>query len=144
MFFKDQSYKEYVLPNTDNSEYSIILDSQLFGLKSDTDIKFECRHGKWIITPSENYSVSVSGLLYEETELKDNMLLDLMLSSGEILAGVVSDVKVRFTVFEKFNIPEPITITVGSDSSNIIRYTMTNLVSSVHCSITIANLKPKL
>ena len=138
MFFKDQSYKEYVLPNTDNSEYSIILDSQLFGLKSDTDIKFECRHGKWIITPSENYSVSVSGLLYEETELKDNMLLDLMLSSGEILAGVVSDVKVRFTVFEKFNIPEPITITVGSDSSNIIRYTMTNLVSSVHCSITIA------
>ena len=135
MFFKDQSFKEFVLPNTDNSENSIVLNKQLFGLNADIELKFEKRAGKCYIFSGKEYSVSINGLVCDESELKNNMIIDILTIGGSIVTAVVVDAKTKFAVFEKFSIPEEIAITVGSDETNIIQYTMSNLVSAVHCKL---------
>ena len=35
MFFKGNAFREFVMPNTDNTNYSIVLDKELFGLSED-------------------------------------------------------------------------------------------------------------
>ena len=68
MFFKDRAFKEYALPNSENFDYSIILDKNLFGLKQDLEIRLENITKSWFLK-SEDYSVSIKGLVKEQTKL---------------------------------------------------------------------------
>ncbi len=136
MIFKDQAFSEFVLPNSENLDYSIILDRQLFALVEDIEIRLTNSAGKWVMNSDEKYSLLLNGASVKDPELSDEMIVDIHTPRGENLSALVIDSRISFTVFEKFCITDKITVTVGSDESNLIRYNITNLVSSVHCSIT--------
>ena len=53
MFFKGNSFREFVLPNTDNTNYSIILDKEIFELSEDIDVHLENNNKVWHISGTE-------------------------------------------------------------------------------------------
>ena len=67
------------------------------------------------------------------------MIIDILTVNGEVITALVVDAEISFMVFDKYKLPDNITINVGSDDTNIIRYNITNLVSSHHCNIKIMN-----
>ena len=140
MVFKGAAFKEYVLPNVDNIDYSVVLDKNLFGLFKDIELHLENKMKKWYITADENdYSLSVSELVENQTELCDEKLIDILTINREILNILSINSPNRFMVSDKFRLTDNITITVGSGSDNLIRYCLMNLVSSSHCQISFSN-----
>ncbi len=136
MIFKDMAFKEFTLPNSENIDYSIIADKNLFGLNEDLEIKLENISKSWFVK-SKKYSISVKGLIHEQIKLQDEMIIDILTQNGEILTALIVDCEISFVVFDKYRLPDNVVINVGSDESNIIKYNFTNLVSAHHCNLKI-------
>ena len=129
MIFKDMAFKEFTLPNSENIDYSIIADKNLFGLNEDLEIKLENISKSWFVK-SKKYSISVKGLIHEQIKLQDEMIIDILTQNGEILTALIVDCEISFVVFDKYRLPENVVINVGSDESNIIKYNFTKKRSS--------------
>ena len=139
MVFKGAAFKEYVLPNVDNIDYSVVLDKNLFGLRKDIELHLENKMKTWYIKSGDDYSLSVSELVEDQTELCDEKLIDILTENSDILNILSINSPNRFMVFDKFRLNDSITITVGSSSDNIIKYHLMNLVSSSHCRLSFNN-----
>ena len=50
-----KAYKEYILPNINNSNYSIVLAKDVYGLSEDTSINFDVIENRWRILSDDNY-----------------------------------------------------------------------------------------
>ena len=83
MVFKGAAFKEYVLPNVDNIDYSVVLDKNLFGLRKDIELHLENKMKTWYIKSGDDYSLSVSELVEDQTELCDEKTIyDVCCRSG--------------------------------------------------------------
>ena len=53
--YSANAFKENLLPSIDDADYSITLQSSLFGITEDVDIELEVIDGKWKVVPAMNY-----------------------------------------------------------------------------------------
>ena len=49
--YTKNAFKEYVLPNIDNTNYKIVFESRRFGTSEDTEVNFDIIEQNWRILP---------------------------------------------------------------------------------------------
>lgn len=72
-----KAFKEFLLPAVNNTDYSIILDRDIFVLDRDVELYMEIIDNHWSFLPSDKYRIedTVSKETYFNVDLKDNDLL---------------------------------------------------------------------
>jgi S-DNA-T family DNA segregation ATPase FtsK/SpoIIIE len=132
-----KAFKEYLLPAINNEEYSIILNRDIFRLGRDVKLDLENVEQHWFFRKSNEYRIAEvsSGQEFCDQRLKNDDLLRITLADGEILSVMVEETENTFAVFDKYNIQNCDTVTIGKAESNDIRYSRLKLISREHAVI---------
>lgn len=132
-----KAFKEFLLPAVNNTDHSIILNSDIFMLNRDVELKMEIIENIWHFLPSDDYRIedAVSRAEYVNVDLKPQDLFRVVLESGENISVMVGETANSFRVFSKYDIRDMSTITIGKNEGNMIRYDTRNLVSREHAVI---------
>lgn len=131
------AFKEYLMPAVKNADTSIMLSKSVFSLYDDVELPMENIENKWHIEKlDEGYiHYTISKLPYEKQALQDGDLLTLTLLGGQVINIIVKEVKESFHVYQKFDISNITTVTIGKNDTNMLQYNNLNLVSREHCNI---------
>ena len=54
--YGSNAYKEYLLPNLKNTEYSVMIDHDIFQLKQDLELRLEVDSKGWRFMKSSEYA----------------------------------------------------------------------------------------
>lgn len=132
-----KAFKEFLLPAINNSEYSIILDNEIFSLDKDLELHMEVIENCWQFLFSENYNIedTINHKKYFGVGLKDGALLTIILPNQEHISIMVDETESPFKVFEKYDMRGIDNITIGRGDANDIIYNTRNLVSGEHAVI---------
>lgn len=132
-----KAFQQFLLPAINNSEYSIILDNDIFSLDRDVELRMEVIENCWQFLFSDLYTIegTVSHESYFGTDIKDGDLLTVILSGNEHISIMVDETESSFKVFEKYDIQGINEITIGRNDTNDIVYDTRNLISGVHAVI---------
>lgn len=133
---KSDGFKEYILPNADNTDCSVYLDQAIFSLKKSVRIRFEVVHGSWsIIASSNEYELIYHKQSVPRVMLQGRELVTIKTASDEVIKGLTFNSELKLTAFEKFSVKGMPQIRIGKDAENDIIYDFYNLVSKNHCVI---------
>lgn len=132
-----KAFKEFLLPAVNNTDHSIILNSEIFMLNRDVELKMEVIENCWHFLSSEDYRIedTVSKTDYVNVDIKPQDLLRVVLNTGEHISVMVGQTANSFHVFAKYDIKNMSAITIGKNEGNMIRYDTRNLVSREHAVI---------
>lgn len=132
MIYQVDIFREYVLPNTNNQDYPIILDRNQFHIKDNIMLMLEIAENKWILHESNNYSMSINHEYKKDIMIEDGDIIFFKTANGEKFQGIVVDVEESFKVFKKYDISSMDYISIGKDNHSIIQYEFKDLVSKNH------------
>lgn len=135
--YSTKAFKSYFLPAINNTDYSIIVNKDIFCLDGDIELVLEVIDNKWHFLPSEKYRVEniVSKEDFSGMDLSADELISIVLPNGENLSVFYDESDISFCVLDKYSLKDVQFISVGYDEQNDIRYNNRNLVSSTHCVI---------
>lgn len=125
------SFKEFILPSINNSDYEITLRSSEFKLHSDIQIKLEIMKGEWKVKWDSTYSgVEKSGRV-----LEPDLVINLETRYGEKLSIISKYVEANFHTYKKFSLRNISQITIGKETNNTICYDFLGMVSRSHAQL---------
>lgn len=132
-----KAFREYLLPSGNNMDYSIILSKDIFKLERDVKLYLEIVEGNWSFCKTEEYCLEEAREKkdYFGQTLKNDDLLTLILPGNERLSLMVEETDSSFCVFEKYDIGDRETVSIGQGEENDIRYDKLKLVSRNHAII---------
>ncbi len=133
--YQKNSYKEYVLPNVDNSDFTILIDRYTFGFKEDVNIHFEVADRVRTVLATNKYTVTCSGIAENRHVLKDGDILSFKTKGGESFRGIIAETAPVLNVIKKYDLTSSSYISIGEDPDSIISYSFNELVSKNHCEI---------
>lgn len=125
-------YKEIRLPAINDSDYSVVLFGEVFGISADVKLELEIINGAWSIKESDHYLVLKDGHRYGDYPLVSDDMFQLYTENKDTLAIIVREVKYPIAVFDKFSIKNCMQVTVGKREDMNVRYDYLGLVSREH------------
>ena len=146
--YNSSAFSEYVLPNADNTEYSFVLDSDLFKLVSNLPVDLECEKEHWYFVNEEEAPCTVSEVDTKDClgklELKTGRYV-INTANGEVLSLIVEERTEPLNVYSKIVLQKGSNLSVGLEQDNTIIYSYMaggsadglrkDLVSRHHCVI---------
>ncbi len=135
MIYQKDSFKEYLLPNGNNMNYSIRLEKEIFHLKKDIELCLDITQNQWNIKESPQYILVSDGKIYKHKQLAQEEILHIKTEDKEQLDVIAVAHSPVFPIFQKYDISRMVEITVGKDEGNMISYQFMTLVSQNHCRI---------
>ncbi len=140
--YNEWAFYEVVLPSATNTEYSFLLDAELFHLSENELVELECIQNQWhLMEKSGGCSIKQDNQSICQNFLPDRGRCYLCTSAGEQMAILVEEKDHPLSVYRKYPLTAGQTVTVGLDSDNILRYRYppesqeTCFVSHHHCQI---------
>lgn len=135
--YSTRAFKEYLMPAVDNADYSLVIQSSLFGLSKDIEIPMEIIDGKWRIISNSDCSFVYASTKesYTGKNLIDGDVLTGSLSYGEPISIIVKEKDSSFSVCKKYSLYGVDDISIGKDTDNTFCYDSLNLVSRHHAHI---------
>ena len=141
--YNEWAFYEVVLPSVSNTEYSFIMDAELFHLKNNILIQLECINDNWyFVLPFDGYEVSS----IDYGSVGNRMLphygrIALVTPQDEHMTILVEEKDNPLSVYHKYILAPNQKITVGTEEDNLVRYRYPpekqekSYVSHRHCSI---------
>ncbi len=131
-----KAYKKFLLPAVNNTEYSIVLNRETFGLQDDVEIGLEVIESQWYFRKSDQYDIknAVTKEDYFQKGIQNTDILSLDYSGQEKLSIMVNETQSPFCVYEKYKITSDI-INIGQENGNDIQYDIQNVISKQHAVI---------
>ncbi len=133
--YTNSAFREIRLPIVNNSDYTIVLHKNIYGLCKDLVLKLEVINDEWVFIEDSAYSVLKDNDSYERQRLQDKDVLQIY-TEAEVISIVVKKVSQAFSVFKKFNISDNTSIKIGKNETNEICYSYSGLVSREHAVMT--------
>lgn len=141
--YNDWAFYEVVLPTVANTEYSFLLDAELFHLGKNELIKLECIQNVWHFNlDTEGGRIEELGLQMSHTNVIPTYGRYRFLTAAEENLTILAEERDNpLHVYKKYTLVPNRTITVGLDEDNDIRYQypiekdVKSFVSHHHCSI---------
>lgn len=133
--YSTKAYKSYLLPAINNSDYSIIVNKDIFCLDRDIELTMEIIDNKWHFLASDDYrivSIGQDRQEYAGIDLVDDDIISIIFPNGENLSVMYDESDVSFSVFNKYELAGLTEITIGKDDSNDIVYNNKSLISRSH------------
>lgn len=128
------TFRQYLLPSVNNSDYRIVLKRLVYNLPADLDLQLENIENKWYLRESEAYKI-IATKGNDDLSLDDGDIYTIQTKDMINIPIIVCDTPYIFKVARKFNISGLATITIGDDSTNLISYQYSSLVSKHHAEI---------
>lgn len=135
LVYSEHAFKEYLLPSTDNTDYSLILRKDIFCMPDNLEIKMEVIDQKWRFVRDDQYNLLQQDRDYFDTPLRSHDIIKMVTSRGEHLTLVVRQVEKYFSVYEKFELKGHDKVTIGKHKENIICFDDLGVISRHHASI---------
>lgn len=135
--YSTKAFKSYLLPAINNSDYSIIINKDIFCLDKDIELNMEIIDGKWHFLPSDIYQTIdiVSREDISGKDLSGSALISIVLSNGENLSVMYDETDISFSVFKKFELKNVSSISIGKNEGCDIVYDNRSLISREHAII---------
>ncbi len=133
--YQSDLYKEFVLPNTDNSDFTILLEKSIFRFKEDIKLHVEAEKSRMIIHSTPDIRIKKGGAVMEECVIESGDILSFKTKNGERFNGIIAKTSRSLEVLRKLDISSTEYISIGQDKDNIISYDFNDLVSKFHCEI---------
>lgn len=125
-------YREMRLPVINNSDYSLVLYGDVFGISDDLKLDLEVINNTWNINGTDYYYVLKDGYRYDNYYLKNNDMFQIYTQNRESLAVIVREVMYPFAVFDKYDLRCCQQVTIGKREDMDICYDYLGLVSREH------------
>ncbi len=135
MIYQKDTFREYVLPKTNNQDYSIVLDKRQFHISDSIILTLELVDGRWTIYETGQYKMFIGDASKDSCELKDGEIIFFETDKNEKFQGIIAEENESFMAFEKYDIKSVNRITFGKESGNDVCYTFRDLVSKNHGAI---------
>lgn len=119
--YSKNALKEFVLPAVNDTEIEILLESSVFQIQNDIEIKMEVLNNEWHFQAMKE-RIHINGNDYDGKALADQDSYTLVTQYGEVLAVLVNVVESAFRVFEKYCLEEISRISVGNRQRKTISY----------------------
>ncbi len=139
MIYQKDAFKEYLLPNVNNIDDSVLLDKEIFHTRNNIRLLLEITNHQWTIKEGKEYVIFSDGQIWKEKKLSQNEIIHIKTQDGVLFDILAAKEEASFPVFEKYDISNKVEITIGSDSGNMISYQFQKLVSQEHCRIRKSN-----
>lgn len=136
--YSETAFQEFILPNMNNSDYSIVLDHSVFNLADDISLKLEVVEGDWRFVGISEGTHPTAKSIQQNSLIKNGDLIQVR-QGDSVLSIVVMSFTPALDNFRKYQIGIPCKITIGKAGDNDIRYDFNSLVSQHHAVITIGN-----
>lgn len=133
--YSKSAYKEFVLPNVMDADYSIILNKDLFKIGKDVILDLETISGEWHFKQKADYRMEMNGSAYFGDALKDTDVILVDLMNGRKISLLVVECSSPFSAAHKYTIDYSSVINIGTDKRNHIQYDFRGLVSRNHAVI---------
>lgn len=133
--FTTKMMKNYILPSINNSDYTIVLDKDKFGLKNNIILELQVIDHEWSFKRTSVYKLikNTDGEAFEPIKPSDMFMLR---SGGSISVRIsVSNAELSFDNLKKYALNPNVRVTIGRSNSNVIQYEMQNFVSKTHAVI---------
>ena len=75
MIYQKDTFREYVLPKTNNQDYSIVLDKRQFHISDSIILTLELVDGRWTIYETGQYKMFIGDASKDSCELKDGEII---------------------------------------------------------------------
>ena len=123
--YNQEGCRRYLLPATDNADYSIVLYEKWFWLEEDLTVHLECIQGSWNLWPEPSYRIyAYSGRPDEYlpvstmTGLQDGARFKIATSEGEVLDLLVSTTANAFTPAIRIPLTSSHRVRIGTGSKS--------------------------
>ena len=133
--YTNSAFREIRLPIVNNSNYTVVLHKNIYGLAKDIILKLEVINEEWVFIEDSAYSIMKENEGYERKRLQDKDVLKVY-TENELISIVVRKVRQAFHIFKKYTLANIRTITIGKNVSNTICYDYSGLVSREHAVLT--------
>ena len=119
--FTAKAFKEFILPNVDNTNYSILLEREIYGIDTDTTLRFDIIEGVWRIlaTPGCGYHLRIKDKKPERAKIENGMKFEVVCNDGTVIRVNVNESRSNFLQTTKYCIKSK-SITIGSAQENDI------------------------
>ncbi len=135
--FTAKAYKEYILPNIDNTNYEITLEKGIFQTSEDVTLQLDVIDRKWRVLAEEAYQILSNGNSYEYVEIEDGIKFDISTRDGVIVRITPSLSELNVFESRKYRINGH-SVSIGSDEKNDI-VCKASYISRTHAKITNQN-----
>lgn len=131
------AFKEYLLPAIDNSNFSLVINKELFGLSKDIELPMEILDGNWKFNFNSENDLwhSRTQVKYNGELLKNGHILSLVPQNGDKISIIVNQLEHVFSVFKKYDFVGNNELTIGNDINNMINHDNMGLVSRFHAKV---------
>lgn len=136
MAFQKDAFKEFILPNIDNTDYRILIDKNKFGVKKSFYLRFEVINKKWSIKVDEKeYQIIHHKQTVPYVQFNGKEIISIKTVNGEIIKGLTFESELSLIAYDKYNLFNKKEVSIGKGTDNNIQYEFMNLVSKNHCKI---------
>lgn len=141
--YNEWAFHEIVLPSATNTEYSFIIDAELFRLSKNVVMELECIQNRWYFNLSNMGCVieAIDSDRDSKKALPDYGRYHVTTSFGERMTILVEEKDNPLSVYKKCILVPNQKISVGTEKDNHIRYRypkelqVKSYVSHYHCNI---------
>lgn len=119
--FTAKAFKEFVLPNVNNTNYSVLLEREVYGISTDTVLQFDVIENEWRLLAGAGcgYHIRMKDEKPEEISIKSGMKFEIICADGTVIRIRVTESKSNFLQTTKY-IVRGKSITIGSAADNDI------------------------
>ena len=132
MIYREDTCREYILPKSNNIDYSILLYKKQFHIKDNIQLRFESIENEWILHGTDYYTMQSEGKSRTSVSLKMGDIIFFKTYLGEKFQGIVAEESAEFLVFDKYDISMMEYVSIGKDRNNMIAYQFRDLISKNH------------
>ncbi len=125
-------YREMQLPVINDSDYSLVLYSDIFGISDDLKLELEIINDSWSIKTTNYYCVLKDGYRYDAYTLHNSDMFQLYTENRETIAVIVREVFYPIAIFDKYSLQYCTQVTIGKREDMDICYDYLGLVSREH------------
>lgn len=130
--FGSDVYKEYLLPNIMDAEYSVTLPASTFLLRKDIELLMEVDSRGWKFLESSKYMILRKDQEEKDAYISQGEVAELITNKSEKLQMITADSHPGFLVMKKFDLAGTNRITIGNHENNTICYNFQKLISGSH------------
>lgn len=134
--YSEHGCQEFILPEIDNTNYSVSLDHRLFRVPEDIDLHFDVVTGKWrFLRCSVNGTLLTKGIQPGDPLCSGNSIY-ISVGTAQI-AIIVTEFTASMDGFKKYRVPKSFQLLIGSDEDNHVVCSDNGFISRHHASLNI-------
>ena len=118
--YSNDSFKEFILPSINNSDYELFIRKDQMKTQGDLRLVMEVVNNTWTVKSDKDYRLFVKDNRYDSVDLMDGLIANVVTKDNDNLTIISTEVENPFHAYDKYRISNQASITIGKDASNDI------------------------